>query len=372
MGIRVLFEGNGEERIKVIKIPIALKRPGASKEKTGEREFVLEWEAALGYKENPFKIEIMSPVSKYIANLESEKERANLFVITNKKFGTVTGEEGAGKTIFLMWLEEQLQKFKHKIVVNYIDWSEAKTNIRLVRELFRPSSGFKAFSDKELDGIDTENFDVKLKEELGNKKYVLLIDNLQKFTKERFLFLDKLITMNTQIIITGGKELSGSLDSIRSWLDGRGIHLKDELNVRLDEISLTGTKEMIAKRIAKAGGKSLYPFDEELLKSIWLKAKKNPKRIIELCHDYAIELSVKKSDGIKIEDIRSYQKDGIKLEKSEPEDDFLIEGNDDAAAAVRGKDYKIKVINKNESVVMEEEKGEEKKKKRYVIKGRKK
>ena len=50
---------------------------------------MLEWEKALGYKENPFKRVILEPVSTYIANLENEKERLNLFIITNKKFGTI-------------------------------------------------------------------------------------------------------------------------------------------------------------------------------------------------------------------------------------------------------------------------------------------
>ena len=367
MGIRFVLDRNEEERIKVIKIPITLKRPITKKEGGRKEEFVLEWEKALGYKENPFKRVILEPVSTYIANLENEKERLNLFIITNKKFGTINGEEGAGKTTLLRWLEEQLQNFKHKIVVKYIDWQQAKTNIRFVKELFKPSSGFKALAEKELNGIDTENFDVKLKEELRDKKYVLLIDNLQKFTKERFLFLDKLIAMNTQIIVAGDKELINSLDSIKYWLDGRGIRLADELKIKLEEISLKGAREMIAKRIAKAGGKGIYPFDDELLKKIWLKAKRNPSKMIELCNDYAIELSVKKSEGIAIEDVRSYQKDGVKLEKPEPEDEFLFEEKDDFT---KGKDYKIRVINKSKGVVIKEEKSKDAK--RYVIKGRKK
>ncbi|MFH1396903.1 MAG: AAA family ATPase [archaeon] len=366
MGFKVVFEQDEEERVKVIKIPIELKKPFGKPKKHVEGELVLEWEKALGYRENPFKGEILEPAGKYAVNFENEKEKVNLFIISDKKFGTIIGEKGTGKTIFLKWLEEQLEKFKYKVVVKYMDWSGVKTNTKFVKELFKPSSGFKGLSEKGLSEIEVENFDKKLKESIRDKKYVLLIDNLQKLTKERFLVLDTLIAMNTQIIIAGDKELMNSIDSIRGWLDDRGIRFVDDLKIKLEGISLKGAKEMIAKRIAKVGGKSFYPFDEELLKKIWLKGKRNPVKIMELCNDYAIELSVKKSEGLKVEDIRSYQKDGIKLEKAEVEDDFFESEEQD----VKGKDYKIKVINKSEYVVMEEE--ESKDKKKYVIKGKKK
>jgi len=247
MGIKFIMERSEEEKIKVITIPIVLKKPSLKNKKPDDKEFVLDWENALGYKENPYKNKIIAPVSKYIADFELEKEKLNLFIISNKKFGTIIGENGSGKTILLKWLEEQLQKFKSRIVIRYIDWPEVKINIRFVKELFKPSSGFGAFSEKELNDIDADNFEVKLKKELGNKKYVLLIDNMQKFTKERFLPLDKLLAMNTQIIVAGGKDLTSSLDSLKYWLDGRSIKVPDELNINLEGISLKGAIDMDIK-----------------------------------------------------------------------------------------------------------------------------
>ena len=362
MGIRFVFERDKEEeKVTKIKIPIELK--SRFKRPVKEQEgFVLDWERALGYRENPFKREILEPVSRYIANLENEKEKLNLFVITDKKFGTIIGPEGSGKSSLMKWLGEQLEKFKYKIAAAYIDGSEAKTNIKLVKGLFKPLSGFK-FSEDELASINTDNFDSKLKEALGEKKYVILIDNLSSISKEKFIVLDKILSMNTQVVFAGTSSLSSSLDSLKEWLEDKDIRLIDELKIKVEGIPLKGAKWMLKKRIEKVGGKGIYPFDEDMVKRIWLRAKRNPSRILELCNDYAIEMSVKKREGVKIEDIRSYQKDGVKLEKPEDvDDDFLMESKDEKKE--RGKDYKIQVIKRNEGVVIKEQKGKRKAKKK--------
>ena len=77
------MDRNEEERIKVIKIPIVLKKSIISKEKPSEDGFVLDWERALGYKANPYKNEILEPVSSYTADFDIEKEKLNLFIYRN-------------------------------------------------------------------------------------------------------------------------------------------------------------------------------------------------------------------------------------------------------------------------------------------------
>ena len=89
--------------------------------KEGKKSFILDWESELGYSENPFKIKILSPVTNYIAGYEKEKNRINLFIINNEKFGIISGQYGAGKTILLKWLYEQLQKYKEKVIVLFLN-----------------------------------------------------------------------------------------------------------------------------------------------------------------------------------------------------------------------------------------------------------
>ena len=141
-------------------------------------------------------------------------------------------------------------------------------------------------------------------------------------------------------------------------------HIKHIVDLMVAHLYGDGrTVQRYVKRM-KEGSKEAE-VDEELLKKIWLKSRRNPARMIELCHDYAIELSVKKTEGLEIEDVRSYQKDGVKLERSAPEEAFFSESKEDAT---RGKDYKIRVVDKSKGVVIQEEKGMDTKK--YVIKGK--
>src|SRR3989338_4536785 len=351
MVIRVTFGNDMEEKVlKTIKIPFGSAKPKKIDEKKPSG-IVLEWERQLGFKNDPFKPEIIRPISETIAGLEKEREILNVFIVENGRFAVITGAKNSGKTTLLKWLEAQLGQFKREMVVNCIESSELKAD-KLSNALLRPFGISSA----------AEPFEKIVKQKLGERRYILLVDNVDELSKETIAALNKLFSsFKLHVITAGGKE-----PEIPKAEEGKASYIADCLKIPLKDMPFSAAKEMLQKRIEIAGGKGIYPFDEELLKSIWNEAGKSPIKFMELCRKQAISYAIKKSKGANIEDTRSYEKDGIDVnEIKSPEQKIEAAANEDAKEdAKKENTYKIEVIDRSSPAIIIEDaakKGEEQK-----------
>ncbi len=88
--------------------------------------FVLDWYTVFNWEEDPFKDVILSPIEYSFVGYENEREKINSFIIKNKRWGTIEGEKGKGKTIILRWLEFELNKYKSRIITISVDCKQLR------------------------------------------------------------------------------------------------------------------------------------------------------------------------------------------------------------------------------------------------------
>lgn len=290
--IKFKFEKDEEE--KPIEIPINISKLSkikiskkGKKESPREKSFVLDWETELEYTGNPFNDEMLSPVSDFVAGYEKERDKINLFIINNYRFGSITGGKGSGKTTLLKWLYEQLSEYSDKLVVKYLRGNKLGVNVSLIKTIVEP---MLSLYDKRVEKIGAEvdidkNTSV-LRKKLGKKKLILLIDDIHAISKENIVSLNRMYaTLQLQVVATYAKESQLPFET--------SGELKDHLKIHLKGLSLEESTDMIKKRIKHFGGKGIAPFDHKHLLKIHKEAESNPKKIINLCQHYAIEASLK-------------------------------------------------------------------------------
>ena len=104
-------------------------KPQAQPEKPAnqpqKRGLVLDWVHELDWSENPFTQFKASPSHEFMVNQEKARQQINLFFIQHSSFGTITGEEGEGKTFMLLWIKEELEHYKDRYSVYFFDSSSS-------------------------------------------------------------------------------------------------------------------------------------------------------------------------------------------------------------------------------------------------------
>jgi type II secretory pathway predicted ATPase ExeA/ribosomal protein L29 len=257
-----------------------------------KNDFVLEWDKALGFKEDPFADKIFTPISDFLVDRADEKEKLNWFFIKNYFFGSIVGEHGVGKTMLLKWLEDRLTRY-NRIYSVYINATVFREQINIPQQMLMPLLSFfeKNFSKPHatLSSMDYLGF---LKKKLGSKAIVLLIDNAHNLTDKNLELIKSLREegLHLQIIITSTPQ---------DYEKSRLTELEhDELKINLGRLTFEESVDMIRKRVIAFGGKGISPFTEENLKELYEKADKNPRQFLHLCRDEAIKILIHKKDVI--------------------------------------------------------------------------
>lgn len=250
-------------------------------------EFVLEWEKALGWSDNPFQDKIFEPVEQFIVGYDKERQKLNLFVIENYRYGILLGEEGNGKTTLLRWMRNQLAQYHSRFAVLYLNARNIVVGEfikRLVTPFLNPLELYITRPWKKLHIGNVVEF---LKPRLATKNLIILVDEAQMFTKADALILKHLFDSNihVQLIVAGSPE-----EMKRSVV---ATFAPDQLNIVLHGLKLEEIKEMLTMRIEALGGQGIEPFDHEMLTHIARDHQNNPKRVLALCNDHAVKLSLK-------------------------------------------------------------------------------
>lgn len=250
-------------------------------------EFVLEWEKALGWSDNPFQDKIFEPVEQFVVGYDKERQKLNLFVIENYKYGILLGEEGNGKTTLLRWMHNQLAQYRSRFAVLYLNARNIPPGEcvrRLVTPFLNPLELYLTRPWKKLHIGNVVEF---LKPRLAAKSMIILLDEAHVLTKADALVLKHLFdsSMHIQLIVADSPE-----EMKRSVVT---TFAPDQLNIVLHGLKLEEIKEMLTLRIEALGGQGIEPFDHEMLTHIARDHQNNPKLVLALCNDHAVKLSLK-------------------------------------------------------------------------------
>ena len=186
---------------------------------------VLDWQKKLGYSRDPFDPNIPKPASKYLVGVKALQERVNLFLIKDERFGTIAGDKGRGKTMFLTWIDEELAPQKTHLQ-HYIDARQSKrediVNLLLASRL----TFMEKISRSPLKAPNKE--ELLLKRLSTEHKNVLIIDNAGELAKAELDFIAHVITTTkTHVIISDTKEQLARLNIPEYLIDKLKIHLPE-------------------------------------------------------------------------------------------------------------------------------------------------
>lgn len=299
------------------------------------RKFILDWYKEFSYTSNPFKDEILNPLSELISGYEKERDKLNLFIINNNKFGVIHAKEGQGKTTVLKWLHEQLNKYPDKILLFYLNDKVFSEDTGLLKEIQNKTLTWWDRFFRKLDKTTDYDKNVKaLRRKLRDKKLVILGDDITHISKHNLLLLNKLYNnIQFQLILTTSSEGKNYMHKM--------FNIPDKLNLHLAGLSHAETKEMVEKRIKYFNGSGLEPFNDKLLNHICEKSDKNPRKILDLCQKYAIEIAVRQQRR------KTKKQAETKTEKENPKAPDI-----DLEAAPKKEEYKIEVIDHSADSVM--------------------
>ncbi len=244
--------------------------------------FVLDWQKKLGYKKDPFMPEPDKKISTYFVDREQEREKLNLFVIKQHRFGIVHGPKGVGKSTLVGWLQEQLGvrvrrvSFAGKVVTKPKDFFEQflHESLNVVeKKVTRPQEKLKK-----------DEMEPFLLQKLRKKRVLVIVDDAQLLVKQNKDLLKHLLEAcpQSQVLLV--------LERVLKEHEHYGA---DQLKLALEDMSEAGLEAMLKRRIELAGGVGTYPFDKKEIQGLITKAKSNPVKLLELARERAIELSLK-------------------------------------------------------------------------------
>ena len=237
---------------------------------------VLDWKASLGYRFDPFDPAIIKQDT--IHGLDDLKERFNLWLIKGGQLGTIAGEKGVGKTLFLRWIENELapRRSHHQ---HYFDAKAGGSADDLRRALGKHGLFARLLRAKD---------DQELLARLAKQQNVILIDNAGGLHKDALQLLGQVLDKTpSHAVLADTPERLAKLD----------LPLKDGLSLRIGKYGQDYLRTILTARINAAGVAGTHPFDDQTLARLFKEADGNPSQLLRLARERAIELSLKAGKG---------------------------------------------------------------------------
>jgi energy-coupling factor transporter ATP-binding protein EcfA2 len=246
---------------------------------------VLDWKKKLGYTKDPFEPNVPTPVQQFLVGANALQEKCNLFLIKGQRYGTIQGERGSGKTMFLHWIAQAVGAHRGYRAI-LIDGAESSRSADLLRALGSGASGFFARTLGARIGKGAVPTIESVLAQLGKGTSVILVDNAGSLHKDAIEILNTILERTSAHIIA-----ADTPERIRR-LD---IAHKDDLGIAMPSYGKAELVELLRRRIASAGGAGTFPFEDEHLDLLVRKADGSPVRLLQLSRERAIELSLKAS-----------------------------------------------------------------------------
>ena len=275
-------------------VKIRFQKEESPEEEKKEEQFVLEWTQALDWAGNPFQDSVFEPVDETLVNLKDAKEQLNYFFIKKYKFGILRGSPGTGKTHLGKWLAENLRQHKQNFTVGYIYAVKNETQKSFITRITYPLLNIlekKITRPYEL--LTMQGFLDFWSKKLKSRIFVLIMDDAQSLDGDSVKVLQKVYNTGLPIQIL----LIGDLDKTQvSSLFGE---FKDDLGLTINKVRFDHAIKILKQRIEYFGGQDIYPFNEDELKELFEEAEGDMKKMLRLCTDKAMKLSVEKTQKKK-------------------------------------------------------------------------
>jgi len=262
--------------------------------KKDKDEFIIDWEKRLGFSKDPFMDDIQKPIERFITGYKEEREKLNLFIIEKKRFGTISAEFGYGKSTVLFWLAKQLRRHSRKIIVLPLNGKILLEGKGFLSAIIHPFLGIIEKTIKKPHfSMTSEEICSRVKRKLGRKTLVLLVDCFTSISKQNLALLNDLFSsISIRVVFAGNPRQIDKFKSSCASDQDIAKNFNDQLNIKLHGISFKDMKDLIMKRVEFYGGIGIEPFNEPYLKKLYKKSEGSPSRMLNLCHDQAMELSV--------------------------------------------------------------------------------
>lgn len=331
-----------------------------------EKQFIYYWYKEFGWKLDPFECRLLEPASRFIVGYEKERRKLNYFVIDKLPLVVINGKEGYGKTTLLLWLKEELSKYKGVVIVDYV--SREIDFVKFIRTLLEPiltikekfagigskltSKSLSLIEDKNLVSIyeaiyfkkvelDLNKIRDLLASRLKGRPLVLIVDDFTSLDEKLILLLKILLESNINVQIAIGSE-----ESVEK------ISKKEHIKLELQGLSLSECKEMITRRISYAGGYGTSPFTDEIFDNLYKKAKGSPLVFLDLCREKAVNLALNNLNMRKEEKLIEQKQTAQTVQATQsPTTEIKKEQSKPIGPEVTGgkKSYEIKVVNPKSS-----------------------
>ncbi len=320
-----------------------------------DKQFIYYWYKEFGWKSNPFENRFLEPISKFIVGYEKERRKLNYFVIDKLPLVIINGKRGYGKTTLLLWLKEELNKYKGVVIVDYV--SKEINFAKFIKILLEPFLTAKEkiaiFSskviDKSLDLIDDKNLRFIL-ESLYFRKTELDLNRVKEFLSVRLkgrplvLIVDDFNSLDEKLILLLKVLLESEINvqvAIASGEDVEKFSKKESMKIIIDGLSEAECIEMINRRIINVSNSDVTPFSKEILNSLNKKAKGSPLAFLDLCKEKAVAMAL---NNLNLRKEDSNLKENTTDEKKAPAADTKNKENNETIIA-QDKAYEIKVVN---------------------------
>ncbi len=225
----------------------------------------LNWIAALGWKANPFTIRTI-PTYRYFVGQEAARQAINLFFIRERRFGTIRGASGSGKTMLLQWTAEELAPYADKYDVHLLDASRPLPE-QLLSLTDRYQGLFAKFKGHSPSDV------IQFLKARTKRKLVLLVDNADNLGSLG-AYIHALFDDLEAVVLLAGKNPESFAE--------------DLLHIELAPLQPSHAIQLLERRIAHVGGKGIAPFTVGELEEWWPQANANVASYLHKVQEHAV------------------------------------------------------------------------------------
>lgn len=247
-----------------------------------------------GWKEDPFTLKI-DPV--LFTGYEEQMAAAKRHIENKHKIALLTGSTGSGKTTFLKRLEANTGVSKL-----YISKPPQKPEEFI--QIFTDIYGI-GFFDRMFGRVPSLwSLPAYVNKKLAGHQLLFLIDEAHETNRDVLEWLRVLVDQiqNVSLIVAGLPALEGNIKSTLETFDQRIT-----TRITLTALSESETKDLIAKRIASAGGKGVEPFTDAAIAQIYQRTGGFPREVLKLADKLVHDALEKDQNVIDVQNLEQYR-----------------------------------------------------------------